>query len=210
MQNLLLEKSASILLIEGRVETNIVVAAPHHTPGGNKNMPCPEHTDGDENTGIIARMLAETLNVSSIIACNYPIDSNKSLETDYARQILQWKPKYLIEIHGHGAKGGAKPSDYIIEVSSGTEARETTAIEFANTLKEQLQIYSELENYNVKGEWDQIHFRASKTATIIDERWIPIHIELPPSLRLSPDNTLPEFITKFVDCLAVTIKQVCK
>jgi hypothetical protein len=210
MQNLLSEKSASILLIERRLETNIVVAAPHHTPGGNKTMPCPEHTDGDENTGIIAWMLAETLKVSSIIACNYPIDPNKSLETDYARQIQQWKPKYLIEIHGHGAKGGPKPDDNTIEVSSGTKTRETTAIDFAKILKEQLQFYSELENFNVKGEWDQIFFKATGSATIKYERWIPIHIELPPSLRLSIDNTLPEFITKFVDCLAGTIKQVCK
>ncbi|MDF7820022.1 hypothetical protein P1X15_20545, partial [Runella sp. MFBS21] len=103
-EQILHEKNASILLIEQRENDEVVIGAPHHTLGGVKNMPCPEHTSGDENTGFVARQLAEQIKSSSVIACNYRVDPNKSLNTDYSTQIAKWEPKFLIEIHGHGAK----------------------------------------------------------------------------------------------------------
>ena len=102
---ILSEKKRTILLIEERDRKDIVICAPHHTLKGIEYMPCPEHKDGDENTGFIAFEIAEKLNISSIIACNYRTDSNKSLQTDYSTQILKWSPNFLIEIHGHGGKG---------------------------------------------------------------------------------------------------------
>jgi len=207
---ILAHKTASILLIELRHRNDIIVCAPHHTLGGVKNMPCPEHTDGDENTGFIARQIAEKMDLSSIIACNYRIDPNKNLRTDYSLQISQWAPKYLIEIHGHGAKGGKKPDNSTIEISSGKIERNEISKFFATTLKNRLQNYELVKNYKVCGDFNHIYFTAGKTATIIDDRWIPIHIELPPSIRLDSSNGLPGFVDDFVICLTETIDEVCK
>ena len=204
---ILFEKSASILLIEQRENRKIVLGAPHHTLGGIKNMPCPEHTDGDENTGFIAQQLAEQINCCSIIACNYPIDPNKSLSTDYSVQIEKWNPKYLIEIHGHGAK---KIDDLRIEISSGKiESNEISKL-FATTLKNKFNSNDILKKYDVCGDFNKIYFRASKTATIIDNRWTAIHIELPPSIRNNENNTLPTFSSEFIKYLYETINEVCK
>ena len=203
---ILFDKTASILLIEQR-NNNIIIGAPHHTLGGIKNMPCPEHTDGDENTGFIARQLADQLKASSIIACNYRIDPNKKLSTDYSTQIAKWNPKYLIEIHGHGAK---KIDNFSIEVSSGKMERNDISILFATTLKNKFKDNDILKDYKVLGDFNHIYFKAAKTATIIDERWTPIHIELPPSIRLDKDNNLPAFTDDLIKYLNETIFEVCK
>lgn len=204
---ILVNKTASVLLIEQRIKTSIIIGAPHHTLGGIKNMPCPEHTDGDENTGFIAHQLAEQLMCSSIIACNYRIDPNKNLTTDYSSQIVKWKPKYLIEIHGHGAK---KLDTFCIEVSSGKIERNETSKLFATTLKSKFQGNDTLKNYKICGDFNHIYFKAAKTATIIDDRWIPIHIEFPPSIRLDESNNLPTFKDDLVKYLGETIIEVCK
>jgi len=207
---ILSHKIASILLIELRHRKDIVVGAPHHTLGGVKNMPCAEHEDGDENTGFIARQIAEKMNLSSAIACNYRIDPNKNLRTDYSLQIAMWAPKYLIEIHGHGAKGGKRPDNSTIEISSGKMERNEISKSFAATLKEKMQKHEPLKNYNVCGDFNQIYFTAAKTATIIDDRWVSIHIELPPSIRLNSTKGLPTFTDDFVDCLIESINEICK
>ena len=69
----------SLLIIENRARYDIVVGVPHHAPAGVPNLPCPEHSDSDENTGFIGRYLAEKLNCCSVIACNSTIDPNKHL-----------------------------------------------------------------------------------------------------------------------------------
>jgi hypothetical protein len=206
-EQILHEKTASILLIEEREMKDIVVCAPHHTVGGVTNMPCPEHTDGDENTGFIARQIAEDLKAPSMIACNYRVDPNKNLRTDYSLQLAQWNPKYLIEIHGHGAR---KVDDYTIEISSGSIKRNEASILFSTTLTSKFQNHEALKKYKVHGDYNKIHFRAAKTATIIDDRWTPFHIELPPSIRLDNESKLPNFIEAFNLLLAETIKEVCK
>jgi len=212
-QNLMTEqilyfKTESILLTEERERKDILICAPHHSAGGVKNMPCAEHPDADENSGFIARQIAETLKLSSIIACNYRIDPNKNLKTDYSMQIAKWKPKYLIEIHGHGAKA---ISDNLIEISSGNLLRNDFSKLFASTLQNKLSSNQELKKYVALGDFSKLHFKGSKSATIIDERWIPFHIELPPSLRLnSNNNQLPKnalYLTKY---LIETINEVCK
>lgn len=205
-EKVLFEKKASILLIEFRERKDIIIGAPHPTIGGVKNMPCPQHPDGDENTGIIARRLAEKLKSSSIIACNYQIDPNKNLQTDYAKQIINWKPKFLIEIHGHGAK---KIDDNCIEISSGSIERNEFSKSFATTLKEKFIDHKILYSYKIYGDFSQIHFQASQTATIIDNRWISFHIELPPSLRLNNKTQLPKFIDDLVEKLTITVNEIC-
>ena len=214
-ESILLEKTTR-LLIQERERKDIVIGAPHHTPGGIGEMPCPDHTDGDENAGLIANKIADILNLSSIIACNYHIDSNKSLGTDYSLQIIKWKPTYLIEIHGHGAKKkerGKKRecNDECIEISSGNKARSDDSERFAEVLKSKFQNYEDLKDYNVYGEFERLHFQASSSATIATDLWLPFHIELPPSLRKDKenDNKPPKFIDDFVKCLTDTIKEIC-
>ncbi len=205
-EQILTEKTASILWSEERENNMIVIGAPHHTVGGVKNMPCPEHTDGDENTGFIALQLAQLIRSSSIIACNYRIDPNKSLTTDYSTQIIKWKPKYLIEIHGHGAR---KVDNLCIEVSSGKIERNEISRTFATILKAKFSDHPILRQYKVCGDFHHVYFKAAKTATIIDDRWTPIHIELPPSIRLDKDNRLPETINDFTNYLSETVIEVC-
>lgn len=213
---LLLETQAGFLLIEERGNGNseIVIGAPHHTPGGTEIMPCPEHTDGDENTGFIARYLANNLNVPSIIAGNYRIDPNKTLTTDYSVQILKWRPKYLIEIHGHAGKGKSgrgkpKPDQNTIEISSGRENKDFSK-RFADALQLRLESDSRLSEVKVNGDFDQIHFQAKNTATIATTHWTPLHIELPPNLRKDENNRLPELTTTFNEHLIQTIMDICE
>lgn len=92
----------SLLIIEERARHDIVVGVPHHAPAGVSQLPCPEHRPSDENAGFIGRHLAERLGCCSVIACNYTIDANKHLRSDYTMQIAAWRPTVLIEIHGHG------------------------------------------------------------------------------------------------------------
>ncbi len=200
-----------MLLVEKRKREHVVIGAPHHTPGGIAYMPCPDHKAGDENTGLIADKLAEILDVSSIISCNYHIDSNKTLTTDYSSLIKRWKPKYLIEIHGHGGQ----KAKYDIEISSGkpTKKRNENSVKFAKTLKDKIDRYKELKTYTVSGDIGAIYYRATISKTITTNLWIPFHIELPPSIRKDTKNnkdTLSKFIDKFIICLKETIDDVCK
>lgn len=207
-EQILFLDNASILVIEERERKDIVIGAPHHSVGGVKNLPCVEHPDADENTGFIARQIAETLKLSSIIACNYRVDPNKNLRTDYSMQIAQWTPKYLIEIHGHGAKA---ISDNLIEITAGSLTRNDFSKLFASTLQAKLSSNEELKNYVATGDFSKLHFKGTKSATIIDERWTPLQIELPPSLRLNPtDNKLPNFASDLTKYLIETITEVCK
>ena len=194
-------------MIEERKRRDIIIGAPHHTLGGIKNMPCPEHTDGDENTGFIARQIAEKLNLSSIIACNYTIDPNKNLRTDYSIRISKWNPKFLIEIHGHGAK---KVADKVIEISSGSNDRNNISTQFAEKLNEKLNKIDNLSDHSVNGDFNTIYFKAKNTATITHDAWTPFHIELPPSIRLDENDKLPSYIDEFINCTIETIQEICK
>lgn len=207
-EQILFLETVSILLIEERERKDVVIGAPHHSVGGVKNLPCVEHPDADENSGFIARQIAETLNLSSIIACNYRVDPNKSLRTDYSMQISQWTPKYLIEIHGHGAK---RIPDNRIEISAGSLIRNDFSKLFASTLQKKLSNNEKLNKYEASGDFNKLYFKGTKTATIIDERWSPLQIELPPSLRLNPaDNKLPLCAVDLTKYLIETITEVCK
>jgi len=207
-EQILFLETESILLTEERERKDIVIGAPHHSVGGVKKLPCVEHPEADENSGFIARQIAETLKLSSIIACNYRVDPNKNLRTDYSMQIAQWTPKYLIEIHGHGAK---VISDNLIEITAGSLTRNDFSKLFASTLQTKLASNEELKNYVVLGDFSKLHFKGTKSATITDERWKPLQIELPPSLRLNPtDNKLPNYAADLTKYLIETINEVCK
>jgi hypothetical protein len=208
IEQILFIKTGSILLIEERSRKDIVIGVPHHSIGGIKELPCREHREADENSGLIGRQIAKSLDLSSIIACNYRIDSNKNLRTDYSMQIAQWGPRFLIEIHGHGAK---VISDYKIEISAGSIERNDFSKSFSDILQKKLLNNVELKKYTTIGDFNILHYKGTNSATIMDTRWISLQIELPPSIRLNPvDNKLPTFSSDLIQNMIDTINEVCK
>lgn len=215
----ILYSKKTILFIEKRRIPRIVIGSPHHAPGGVENLPCKEHPHSDENAGLIARRVAEKIHASSIIACNYHIDANKSLGTDYSLQIVKWKPKFLIEIHGHkGEKLGnlknknrktGKNAENGIEISAGSANKNIMSIKFASVLHEKLKLDINLKTITPYGDFNKIRFTASKTATITCDNWKALHIELPRKLRIN-GKKLPTVATDFINILAETISEVCK
>lgn len=173
----------SLLIIENRERFDIVVGVPHHAPAGVPYLPCPEHSDSDENTGFIGRHIAEQLNCCSIIACNSAIDPNKHLSSDYAMQIATWSPSVLIEIHGHGKVR----SKYDVEISCGSIEQTGYSEDLAATINRNLPEDADFANVSVCGRFVDLYFRATKTPTITDDRWLAYHIELSPRLR-KPGN----------------------
>lgn len=216
---IILKSKKTILFAEKRRMTSIVIGSPHHAPGGVEKLKCNEHLESDENSGIIARRVAEKLHVSSIIACNYHIDANKSLGTDYSLQIIKWKPKYLIEIHGHGGRikdnhehlNTKDKAEKAIEISSGSDVNNELSKKFAAVLQDKLNENSELKFLTVHGDLGKIYFKASDSATIVCGNWKALHIELPPKLRKrNGGKELPEIANDFIDILAEIIEKVCK
>lgn len=202
----LLNGQASLLVVERRRHHDIVIGVPHHAPAGRGKLPRVAHRRSDENVGFIGRYVAESLGIASVIACNYPIDVNKSLATDYSRIILDLKPHYLVEIHGHGNRSAEG-----VEISSGRKER-TLSRDFANALLDETRQIDDLKYISVCGEFDSIYFKAEDSATITTDSWRPLHIELPPELRipsLQSSVRPPAIAYQFADCIVHAIKKVC-
>jgi len=198
--NELLIKGHNRLLIKNGKRREIIIGAPHHgrmSEGGRS---------GDKNVGFIAWEIAKQLDLCSVIASNYSIDPNKDLNSSYSKQIINRKPNYLIEIHGHGG-GRAR---YNIEVSSGIKNRNNLSIDFANKLKNRMNQYNALAPLSVSGDFDLIYYQASGSATITTNLWTAIHIELPPSLRDFTNGNIPQLVENFITCLKETIDEVCE
>lgn len=197
----------SLLIIEQRRRKDIVIGVPHHAPGGNANLPCPEHTDADENAGFLGRYVAEKLGCCSIIACNYTLDVNKSLHSDYATQIKRWNPSVLVEVHGHGAARAR--SD--VEISSGSSAKNTSSTALANKLTSLLANSEDLKRLSICGDYGGIYFKASSSVTITSRDWLAYHIELPPKLRKATVDgitVVPKVAHEFCDALVVALEEM--
>jgi len=169
----------SLLIIEKRKRFDIVVGVPHHAPAGTPYLPCAEHSDSDENTGFIGRYLAEKLDCCSIIACNTTIDANKHLHSDYTMRIAKWRPSILVEIHGHGKVR----STFDVEISCGSAEFTTYSEDLATAINRRCIADAGLADVSVCGRFTDIYFKATKTLTITDSRWLAYHIELSPRLR---------------------------
>ena len=191
--------AVSSLIIERREHSDFVVGAPHHAPLGTPNLPCPEHEDSDENTGHLGRFLASLLGCHSIVACNYTMDVNKRRESDYFRVIAAWRPKVLVEIHGHGGEFAA----YDIEISCGSIERGRWAKQLGGFLEEKLAPIPALAPYAISGDFDAIYYKATKSKTIATDEWLAFHIELPKPLRASKSQYLP-----FCTFLAESLREV--
>lgn len=196
---------SSLLIIEKRLRSDVVIGVPHHAPAGTPTLPCDEHPDSDENAGFIGRHLAEQLDCCSIIACNATLDVNKHLTSDYARRIVRWNPDMLIEIHGHGKVR----SKYDVEISCGSEEQTGYAEALATAISHEIAMDADLSAISVCGRFKDIYFRATKTLTITDPRWRAYHIELSSMLR-KPGNGRPGKPTglayRFCDRLAGALR----
>lgn len=203
---LMLETKTSVLIIEKRSHSNTVIGVPHHAPAGQSMLPCCQHPQADENAGFLGWYLAEKLDCCSVIACNYTVDVNKCLHTDYSMQIAAWNPRQLVEIHGHG--GGAC---YNIEISSGGSHNDEHSKRLAAKLKIAFESDPDLKALTVCGEYEKLCFKAKQAVTICDGRWLPYHIELPPQLRKPPHATSgkpPETAYRFCDILAQALREI--
>ena len=169
----------SLLIIEKRSRRDIVVGVPHHAPAGVSQLPCREPRAADENAGFIGRHLAEKLDCCSVIACNYTIDANKHVRSDYTMQIAEWNPAVLIEIHGHGKQ----KSKNDVEISCGSSELTFYSEELAASICVRLADDSELAGIAVCGRFPDLIYKATNTLTITDGRWLAYHIELSPRLR---------------------------
>ena len=176
----------NLLRLQGN-EQRIVIGVPHHAPLGVSELPCPEHRDADENTGFLGAEVARLLDCSAIIACNARKDPNKNKDTDYSQQILSWKPRLLVEIHGHGGKS----AKFDIEISGGSLDRNQWSLGLEERLKKKMAGESFLKDFTISGDFDKIYFKASNSYTITESEWIAMHIELPKTLRQTPEIYLP-------------------
>ena len=178
-QSILESTEQSHLIIEKRTRADIVIGVPHHAPAGVPYLPCPEHSDSDENVGFIGRYLAKRLDCCSVIACNYTIDPNKHLRSDYTKQIAEWNPGVLVEIHGHGKVR----SKYDVEISCGSVEHTKYSEDLAVVINRKLSNDPDFKDVSVCGRFLDLYFKATKTLTITDSRWLAYHIELSPRLR---------------------------
>jgi len=200
IETLLDDSENSLLIVTTGNVKDIVIGVPHHAPLGVNKLPCEEHPQADENAGLLGFYLARLLNCSSIIACNYFIDPNKSKESDYIKRIQSWKPKILTEIHGHGDDGSAK---FNIEISSGSLERNFWSNELAQRLRKKLVNKRLLQGYTLSGDFDAIYFQATKSLSINTPEWVAFHIELPKSIRESRSKYF-----LFCEVLAETLKEI--
>lgn len=188
-------KNYSLLITPGEIK-EVVIGVPHHAPLGVPNLPCKEHPNADENAGFLGYELARLLNCNSIIACNSPVDPNKNKDSCYCKNILSWKPKILVEIHGHGGK-----SVYFdIEISSGSSANNSWSKEMAERLRAKLSAVPLFQGYTLSGDFNAIRLKAKNTFTITTNEWIAFHIELPKSIRESKDkySLFCEFLAEII------------
>jgi hypothetical protein len=211
----------SIFIADIKEKSNIVIGVPHHAPSGTVKMPCNSHPYSDENAGYIGDYIAEKLNCSFLCACNYFIDVNKNHNdnySDYYTAIERCSPKYLIEIHGHGIEHSGND----IEISSGCKEDEKYALELKKNLQNIIyKKWSEnkedtdfrrIKELKINANFDNIYFKATKSSTVVDKRWISYHIELPVILRIIPceKNQVPSYGKKFNEILYEAIKSICK
>jgi hypothetical protein len=199
MESILKDEKNSILLFIPGADKEIVIGVPHHTPQGVLELPCKEHPVSDENAGFLGVALADLLNCPAIIACNYFMDVNKHTSSDYFKKIRSLEPKILAEIHGHSRN----KARFDIEISSGSQERNSWSQELAGRLKEKLVKEALLQAYSLSGDFRKIYFKATKSLSITSPGWIAFHIELPRPLRASSAQYL-----LFCNLLAGALREI--
>lgn len=194
-------KEEDLIVGEG-VRGEIVIGAPHHAPGGVETLPCSR--PADQNTGLLATRLARLLESPVVIAVNATSDPNKRMDTGYSKAVRQLAPKFLVEIHGHG--GDKAKTD--IEISAGGPGLNQKSTLLASVLNTELEKHPQLRDLTVCGDFQEIYYKATKTATIQHHGWAGLHIELPLLLRKRQNNpTIPQAGQMFSRCLAAALSE---
>ena len=80
----------------------------------------------------------------------------------------------------------------MIEISSGNSIRNEWSKAFADVLQSHLTESELLKGFKSIGDYNNIYFKASKTATIIHNDWIPFHIECLHQLDSQPITSCPK------------------
>jgi len=206
ISKILNDASSSYLISKPGKNAHIVIGVPHHAPFGNPKLPTLNKRPADENAGYLGFKLAELLQCSYVIACNYSFDVNKFWTSDYSRIIKQWQPEILIEIHGHGGNS----SYYDIEISTGRSERENISKTLAENLIKANSNNDNLTQFTISGNFNKIFFQATMSKTINTDKWLALHIELPLQLRepsSQSNNTPSELGYTFCENLADSIKR---
>jgi hypothetical protein len=119
-------------------------------------------------------------------------------------QIATWSPSVLIEIHGHGKVR----SKYDVEISCGSFEHTGYSEDLAAVINHILSEDTDFSDVSVCGRFIDLYFKATKTLTITDKRWIAYHIELSPRQR-KPGNGQERRPTalafRFADYLAAAL-----
>jgi hypothetical protein len=181
IETILVDTKYAILLTTPGQTREVVIGIPHHAPLGVTELPCTDHPNSDENAGFIGYHLSRLLGCPAVIACNYFLDPNKDLATDYSKAILNIAPKLLVEIHGHST-GHAR---FDIEISCGSLAENERSKEITRKLKGRLSAIPMLKKYTLSGDFNSIYYKATGSATITTSQWKACHVELPYPIRKS-------------------------
>ena len=199
IQTILSDPQNTILLVTPGENTHLVVGVPHHAPLGVTTLPNSKHPVSDENAGFIGYHLSQLLGCPAVIACNYFLDPNKNLCTDYSKAIQRIAPRLLIEIHGHST-GHAR---YDIEITCGSKEDNILSMEVAFQLKRELSTIPSLQGFTLSGDFECIYYKATGSATITSDQWKAVHVELPYPIRKSKSQ-----YELFNIALAETIKKL--
>lgn len=189
--NLLTSKNTLIKKVYG--QNNIIISAPHHAKKGVDHI-ANGSRPADNNTGYIARNIADHLKSTMLVVSEASVDPNKTNGT-YYKHTVDSKPNVLTEIHGHLS------GNYDIEVSCGSEKLSI----YSEVLAEKIEYYlnqianglndedlaEELRNITICGEYNKIKMKASHTKTIQEAypQTMPYHIELHKSMRVLDEGT---------------------
>ncbi len=186
-------------------ESPILIAAPHHTVQGQIEMYNNDNgiKFGDQNTGILALLIAQELKANLIICARPNHDPNK-IEGQYTSLIREMEITHLVEIHTHWRfdKDGELATDNDIEVSTGSKLYNGYAMHLASLLREGLSM-------NISGNFTNIYYKAKKTYSLKMCRKkgiIPFHLEFYKGLiddehielRKKIANVVSDSLVKFI------------
>ena len=152
----------------------IIISAPHHSPKGLENI-AGGTRPADNNTGYVARNIADHCKGQLVIATRATEDPNKT-EGTFHKHTVGKSPNVYVEIHGHVS------ANYDIEISCGAESHTEHSEKLAGKVKQYLaniatnvemskpEMAERLRNLTVCGNYEDIKMKANGTKTITDAR----------------------------------------
>lgn len=175
---LLKNNKYQINIAEFNENSKILISGPHHASKLNKYLKHnTQHITSDENIGYLVKYLANKLQSSFYLCNNFVFDVNK-YDSDYIKYIALVNPNILIEIHGHSGEHSRND----IEISCGNRDNNIYSYALAKFLENKFNDNT-FYNLKVEGDYNKIHYKASKTISINTTNYIAFHIELSYKMR---------------------------